>query len=396
MNQLSIRVSQQTQIHKSKFQTVVWIFVFIFGSSHSQVFANPKLSGNNHLAKLSIKPTHKKPVIVVIGENQYTELTDFIVPYGVLKRAEISEIYAIAPNRGKINMFPSLSIEIDTSINDFELLHPEGADLVIVPAIHNAENITIIKWIQKQYRTGATIVGICDGVWTLGHAGLLKNRKATGHWYSKENLKKSFSDTEWIQNERYIQDEKIITTTGVTASIPISLGLVESIAGKNKTERIAKDLGVADWSPKHNSSEFNFDWNQYLATAKNLVSFWNYETIGISIYDGMDEISLALIADSYSRTYKSKAIAITNHKDSILTKSKIRFLSEHKETNQNDLSMLIEVPSDTKAFEELEKTLTRIQERYGNDTMRFVANQLEFSIQEFFIMSPSKKDLRKN
>ncbi|MBM9591111.1 DJ-1/PfpI family protein [Leptospira sp. 201903075] len=346
------------------------------------VLSEPKVPNQGHLEKIPKKQNHKKPVIVVIGENQYTELTDFIVPYGILKRSDIAEIYAVAPNKGTMNMFPALSIEITTSIDDFDKLHPEGSDLVIVPAIHNAENKTIIQWIQNQSKNGATIVGICDGVWTLGHAGLLNHKKATGHWYSKEDLMNKFPNTEWEKNKRYIQDQNIITTTGVTASIPISLALIESLAGTKKAKEIANELGIQNWNPTHNTEEFDLDWKQYLTAAKNLTFVWNYETIGIPLYDGIDEISLALVADSYSRTYKSKTKSIASSNQPILSKSGILFLPEIKEENRNETNVVVEVTKAKKAGPALEETLKDIQKRYGTGTMRFVATQLEFSTHE--------------
>ncbi|TGL40386.1 DJ-1/PfpI family protein [Leptospira perdikensis] len=347
--------------------------------NHLSIFAESKIQPEIRLEKIHKKSNHKKPVIVVIGENQYTELTDFIVPYGILKRSEIAEIYAVAPNKGTMDMFPTLSIEITTSIDDFDNLHPEGSDIVIVPAIHNAENITIIRWIQNQSKNGATIVGICDGVWTLGHAGLLNNKKATGHWYSKESLKNTFPNTEWIKNKRYVQDQNIITTTGVTASIPISVALIESIAGNKKAEEMAKSLGIQSWDPTHNTEEFNLDWKQYLTAAKNLTFVWNHETIGIPLYHGIDEISLALVADSYSRTYRSKTKLISTNLQPITSNSGIRFLSEIKEENRKETNLILEIPKVKKANPLLEETLGQIQNRYGMGTMRFVATQLEFS-----------------
>ncbi|WP_281277112.1 hypothetical protein [Leptospira ognonensis] len=43
--------------------------------------------------------------------------------------------------------------------------------------------------------------------------------------------------------------KKIITTKGVTISIPVSLALIEAIAGFKKAKEMAKELGVSDWSP---------------------------------------------------------------------------------------------------------------------------------------------------
>lgn len=366
-----------------RFLTHITFFVILtLGFGAIKLLGQTNKDQKNNLQKISVKPSQKKPVIVVIGENKYTELTDFIVPYGVLKRANIAEVYAVAPNKGKMEMFPSLSIEITTSIEDFDSLHPEGSDLVIVPAIHNMENKTLIQWIQKQNKLGASIAGICDGVWTLAHAGLLKNKKATGHWYSIPELKKSFPDTDWIKNKRYLQDKNIITTSGVTASIPFSLALVESIAGEKKAMEIGNELGVSHWDSTHDSEKFHLGWKQYLTAAKNLIAFWSYETIGIFIYDGIDEISLALIADAYSRTYKSKAVTISSSQVTVITKSGIQFVSDSQENLPNQVQTLKEIPKNTKASHELIDTLSEIERRYGMLTKQFVAMQLEFPIQQ--------------
>ncbi|MBM9548768.1 DJ-1/PfpI family protein [Leptospira sp. 201903074] len=356
--------------------------ILTLGFSTAKLLGQTEKDPITHLSKIPIKPNHKKPVIVIIGENKYTELTDFIVPYGVIKRANISEVYALAPNKGIMEMFPTLSIEITTSIEDFDLLHPEGADLVIMPAIHNMDNKTLIQWIQKQYKLDATIAGICDGVWTLAHAGLLKNKKATGHWYSISDLTKSFPDTVWVKNKRYLQDKNIITTAGVTASLPFSLAIVESIAGKKKAREVAKDLGVQNWDSVHESERFHLDWKLYLTAAKNRIFIWSYETIGITIYDGIDEISLALMADAYSRTYKSTAVVMHSSQKTILTKSGIRFVSDTQEIHSNQVEILKEIPKNAIASQQLNETLREIESRYGTLTMQFVAMQLEFPMHE--------------
>ncbi|ABZ95211.1 Transcriptional regulator [Leptospira biflexa serovar Patoc strain 'Patoc 1 (Ames)'] len=380
MNQIPMKQkSQFLPIHKRakfiSFLSVICLVVCLLTLSLYPE-SNPKIK--KELENIPIKEKHKKPIVAVIGENQYTELTDFLIPFGILKRSGIVKIHALAPNRGIMNLFPALSLEIETSLDDFDSLHPEGADLVIVPAIHNAKNKTIIQWIQNQSKRGATIVGICDGVWTLGHAGLLKDKNATGHWYSMDGLKNQFTDTKWTQNRRYVQDQNIITTTGVTASLPISIAIIEFLADQKKAKRVAEEFGIPNWSANHNSEEFDFTWKHYLTAAKNLTFVWNYETIGMNLYEGIDEVSLALLADSYSRTYKSKAVAIGNHP--FRTKSGILILPETKEEETNKIDLNVKIPIDQKPFVLFLENLHEIQKRYGKSTFQFVATQLEFSM----------------
>nr|QQZ51993.1 DJ-1/PfpI family protein [Phenylobacterium glaciei] len=81
-------------------------------------------------------------------------------------------------------------------------------------------------------RQGATIVSICEGARVLANAGLLHDRRATTHWSALKGLTKAYPDTTWVRDRRYVQDGAVISTTGVSASIPASLALVEAIAGR--------------------------------------------------------------------------------------------------------------------------------------------------------------------
>ena len=51
-----------------------------------------------------------KPVIAVIAENSGTELTDFVVPYGVLAQSGVADVFAVATQDGAITMRPALHL----------------------------------------------------------------------------------------------------------------------------------------------------------------------------------------------------------------------------------------------------------------------------------------------
>ncbi|XDD50077.1 DJ-1/PfpI family protein [Leptospira sp. WS92.C1] len=322
----------------------------------------------------------KRPVIAVIGENKYTELSDFVVPYGVLTRAKIADVYALSTDAGTMQMYPALQIQIQTALSDFDRSFPEGADYVIVPAVHNSENPKLIGWIQKQSSKGAIIVGICDGVWLVANAGLLKGKRATGHWYSLNKLEEQFEDTKWIRNKHYVSDKKIVTTTGVTASIPVSLALIESIAGKEKANSIAKEFGVDYWGTEHKSSDFKFESKHIWIAAKNLLSFWSYEDIGILASPEIDEVTLALVADSYSRTYRTNVFTISNSDRPIYTKGGLILLPEKYLSGKDVPKIILENIDTMTALPALNNALSQISSLYGEATSAFVALQIEYSI----------------
>jgi transcriptional regulator GlxA family with amidase domain len=141
-----------------------------------------------------------------------------VVPYAVLTESGVAQVVALATKEGAIQMFPALRVQPQAMVADFDVHFPEGADYVIVPAVHHIEDQALIAWVAAQAKKGATIVGVCDGVWVVANTGLLSGRKAVGHWYSFDDLKKKFPKTVWVQDMRYLADGRVVTTAGVIAS----------------------------------------------------------------------------------------------------------------------------------------------------------------------------------
>ena len=45
-------------------------------------------------------PKRKRPVVAIIGINDATEVTDYLLPYGVLRRADVADVLTVATNPG--------------------------------------------------------------------------------------------------------------------------------------------------------------------------------------------------------------------------------------------------------------------------------------------------------
>lgn len=337
-----------------------------------------KLERENRIEPYTSRFGRKRPLVAVIAENRYTELTDFVIPYGILQRSGAADVHGLSVDPGPIHFFPALVMETGETLSSFDQKFPEGADYVVVPAMHDPENPTISRWLKSQAKKGATILGICDGVWILAHSGLLTGKNATGHWYSFSDLEKKFPDTKWIRNRRYHIDGRIITTTGVTASIPVSLALVEAISGREKALRIAQTLGAKDWNSFHRSEAFFFAGNHLLTAAKNLIFFWSHEKIPFSVSDNTDEIVLALVADAYSRTYRSESISVSEGKKPVRLKSGLVLYPDAATEDWGDSEKSFKKYNSSKAVPALDSALSDIAEMYGSSTAAFVALQLEY------------------
>ncbi len=319
-------------------------------------------------------PKRARPLVAVLANNGGTETTDFIVPYGVLRASGVADVFAVAMRDEPVTLMPALRIRPQLDVAKFDAAYPEGADYVIVPAMHQSDDAALIAWLSAQAKSGATIVGICDGAWVLGAAGLLDGRTATSHWFSAARLRKSFPSMTWAEDRRYVADRGVVTTTGVSASIPISLTLVEAIAGRERAEQLAREFGVTSFGPGHSSREFVLDRPALWTAAKNVLGFWSHDELDVRVTAGVDEVALALTADAYSRTYESSVRAVSPAAE-IVSRNGLTFIADALDDGANAARVIL-LPA-AGAFA-LDTVLAGISRRYGPATADFVALQLEY------------------
>jgi transcriptional regulator GlxA family with amidase domain len=329
------------------------------------------------LAGVAHGATEHRPLVAVVGDNDGTEITDFVVPYGVLTASGAADVVDVAVHPGPLHLMPpTLTLAPKETLASFDAHHPNGADYVVVPAVHHSTDPDLLGWIQAQARHGATIVGVCDGVWVVAGAGLLEHRSATGHWYSMSSLAKEFPTTRWVRDRRWVRDGNVITTTGVTASLPASLALVEEIAGRERAVVLAHELGVATWDASHVSDRFQLDRSHVETAATNWLAFWRWERVGIPAAPGVDEIALAFTADALGRTYRSSAIVVTSGTSPITTKRGLTILPEASVATVDRVEPIPR--ADEGPARALDGTLEAIADRYGPATASFVALQVEY------------------
>ncbi|RWE05790.1 MAG: transcriptional regulator, partial [Mesorhizobium sp.] len=137
----------------------------------------------------ALKPQRReRPLIAIVGINDGTETTDYLMPYGILRRAGVADVVALATQPGPMKLHPALQVEPDATTAAFDGEHPEGADYVIVPAMMRDDDPEVMEWLRSQSAKGAMVVGVCAGAKVVGASGLLDGRHATTHWYSLSEL----------------------------------------------------------------------------------------------------------------------------------------------------------------------------------------------------------------
>ena len=325
----------------------------------------------------SLKPRRERPLVAVIGINDATETTDYLTPTGILRRADVADVAMLATGPGPVQLYPALEVEPDATVAAFDAAHPEGADYVIVPAMSRDDDPAALAWLRSQAEKGATIIGICAGAKVVAAAGLLDGRRATTHWYYLDEMLKRSPTIRYVADRRMVLDAGVATTTGITASMPMMLTLVEAIAGRTRAEAVARDLGLETWDARHASGAFRLTRPFATTVLANRMEFWSREEFGIRLEPGMDEVSLALVADAWSRTYRSSAATYAASPDAVETMNGVRVVPDRAGTDWPDARSVSTFP-DRRPADALDRVLDAITARYGDRTAHVVAMQLEY------------------
>jgi putative intracellular protease/amidase len=310
-------------------------------------------------------PKRARPLIAIIGANEGSETTDYLIPYGVLKRSGVVDVVSLGETAGPVKLMPALTIVPDSTIGEFDQRYPDGADYVIVPAFHNPSNRAIISWLKAQTAKHATVIGICEGAWVLANAGLLDGHNATTIWASIDKLRAKYPSMRYVTDRRLVVDRGIVTTTGVTASLPLSLALVEAIAGRERADSLAQELGAPAWSMAHTSAAFRITRSDILAMLPVMLGLRRHETVGIRVAAGIDEVSLAFVADAYASTQLASVAALSESGASVVTANGMKLVPDGA-VSGSKVDLVLDSQMNQKPALAFNEAFEAIAKRYGD------------------------------
>lgn len=341
------------------------------------VVAVPTAENTANLLQLRPPKRPRRPVIAIIGLNAGTETTDYLMPAGILRRADIAEVKLVAVEDNPVKLYPALSVQPDVDIAGFDAEYPTGADYVIVPAMRRDDDPAVAAWLRAQQRKGAILIGVCAGAKVLAAAGLLKNRRATTHWFYRDKLLRIDPSITLVPDRRWVVEPGLATTTGISASMPMALTLVEAIAGRSKAIEVARSIGVEHWDAGHASTAFRMTRSFATTVLANRLRFWQREELEIAAAPEFDAVSLAIAADAWSRTYRSRAVVRAPTGTTMVDRDGIQVLPDAIGPAGKDVKR-IEAPGMAPPAATIDRTLAAIAGRYGDRTANVVAMQLEY------------------
>ena len=172
--------------------------------------------------------------IVVVTNMVQLDITG---PYEVFARTPNWTVDLVAESMSPVQTDRGLTL-LPTKSRDTA----EPSDILVVPGGAGIDVAMLdpawVTYVRREAEMARYVFGICTGSLLLGAAGLLKRRRAGGHWQARDLLTHFGAVT---SNDRMTIDEKYYTSGGVTSGIDMALRVVGDIAG----EMVARKIQLA-------------------------------------------------------------------------------------------------------------------------------------------------------
>jgi len=122
--------------------------------------------------------------------------------------------------------------------------HPPIDLLLIRGGIVSAElkKEKVIHWIATTAAKARITASVCTGSFLLAQAGLLDNKRATTHWADIDEMKSMFPNVTVEKDVRWIDQDTLITSAGISAGIDMSLHLVSRLDSESLALATAKQM----------------------------------------------------------------------------------------------------------------------------------------------------------
>lgn len=191
-------------------------------------------------AALAATPPAKKVAILVFDG---AEIIDFTGPYEIFGAAGF-DVYTVSVTKRPITTAMGMTVVPQYSFKDVPL-----PDVIVVPGggVKAAQsNAAILHWLTKETAKVKHTMSVCNGSFILASAGLLDGLSATTTDGNIPRLRAQFPKINVVDDQRYVDNGKIITTAGLSAGIDGALHVVELLEGKGAAEQTAL-IEEYDW-----------------------------------------------------------------------------------------------------------------------------------------------------
>jgi len=195
------------------------------------------------------KPVPRNLAILIFDNVQ---IIDYTGPYETFGHAYSDDgpafnIYTVSEKGGPITTAMGMSVTPKYSFDNVP-----RPDVLVVPGggvKDQMANANVIKWLQDKSKDAEVVMSVCNGAFLLAKAGLLDGLQATTTSNLIPELRQLAPKTKVVDDRRFVDNGKIVTTAGLSSGIDGSLHVIERFLGRGTAQMAA--LGMEyNWDPE--------------------------------------------------------------------------------------------------------------------------------------------------
>ena len=153
-------------------------------------------------------------------------------------RPEAFELVMVAAMPGPVRSAQGPTVLAEAGFDD------EGAfDVLLVPGGQGTrraiDDAGTIAWLRSRAATAAYVTSVCTGASLLARAGILDGRRATTNKMNFAWVESQGPSVDWVYEARWVEDGNVLTSSGVSAGMDMTLALIEKLLGTTAAEEAA-------------------------------------------------------------------------------------------------------------------------------------------------------------
>lgn len=170
------------------------------------------------------------------------ETLDVFGPVEILgSLPDVFKLNFISANGGLVESSQNVRVDTDLykSENDMEkiLLVPGG-----IGTREKIDDNNFINLIESISNKSKYVISICTGSALLAKTGILNGKRATTNKRAFKWVTEQGKDVLWVKEARWVKDDNIYTSSGVSAGIDMTLGFIADLIGKEKALEISQRI----------------------------------------------------------------------------------------------------------------------------------------------------------
>jgi len=138
---------------------------------------------------------------------------------------------------------PVRSAQGPSTVAEFDFAHAPKLDLVLLPGgigtMEQLSSSAMLDFLRRQAADAEVVMSVCSGSAILAKAGLLDGRRATSNKLFFSLATTQSDKVQWVEQARWVEDGKFVTSSGVSAGIDMALGVIAKLYGRAHAEQVA-------------------------------------------------------------------------------------------------------------------------------------------------------------